>query len=291
MANITLHRVGELIRCVFELLWNRPEGMLAREIIALIPEVVALNDHELGWSPASNTPRYEKIIRLATVPLVKAGWLVKNERGRWYITEIGRQACKKFSNVQEMYAEALRLSEAGKQSTPELLMFLEIVQEKSWQYIEAFLQEQKPMDIRLLLAALMEAMQYHITWLAPAEKKHGHIDMILNVDPLGVNSCRILVQIKHKGQAVTVEGVKSFLSILGPNDFGLLFSTGGFTSDVMDELSSSIYQKINAMDLTKFFDLWIKNYDKVSDEARMRLPLKNLYFLAPLDPNYPLSLK
>ena len=291
MANITLHRVGELIRCVFELLWNRPEGMLAREIISLIPEVVELSDHELGWSPSSNTQRYEKIVRLATVPLVKAGWLVKSEKGRWYITETGRQACKRYSNVQELYVEALRLSDAGKQSTPELLMFLEIVQEKAWHYIEVFLQEQSPMDIRLLLASLMEAMQYHITWIAPAEKKHGQIDMILNVDPLGTQSCRILVQVKHKGQAITVEGVKSFLSVLGPNDFGLLFSTGGFTNDVAEELSSGVYQKINVMDLMKFFDLWIKSYDKLGYEAKLRLPLKQLFFLAPLEPTYPSILK
>jgi restriction system protein len=281
MANVTLHRVGELVRCVFELLWNRADGLSARELIANIPEIVKLTDYELGWSLSTNTPRYEKIIRMATLPLVKAGWLVKTERGRWYITEDGRQASRQFANAQEMYAEALRLSDSGKQSTPEILMSLELVQEKAWQLIEKYLQERKPMEIRRLVADLMEAMQYHITWIAPVEKKHGQIDMVINADPMGAKLYRILVQVKHKGQPVTLEGVKSFLSVLGPNDFGLLMSTGGFTRDVVEELGSPSYIKINAMDLEKFFDLWVKNQDKLTQDAKNRFPLKLIYFLSP----------
>ena len=283
MANITLHRVGELVRCVFELLWSRPDGLSARELLASIPETVKLTDYEMGWSLSTNTPRYEKVIRMATLPLVKAGWLVKSERGRWYITEEGRQASRRFANAQEMYAEALRLSESEKQTTPEILMSLEIVQEKAWQLIERYLQERKSMEIRRLLADLMEAMQYHITWIAPVEKKHGQIDMVMNTDPIGAKSYRILVQVKHKGQPVTLEGTKSFLSVLGPNDFGLLLSTGGFTRDVIEQMSSQTYLKINAMDLEKFFDLWIKNFRQLSPEAKARLPLKQIFFLSPPD--------
>jgi restriction system protein len=281
MANVNLPRVSELMRCVFELLWNRPDGRSARELLASIPEAIKLTDYELGWSLSTNTPRYEKIIRMATLPLVKAGWLVKSERGRWYITEDGRQASRRFASAQEMYAEAMRLAESEKQTTPEILMSLEMVQEKAWQLIERYLQERKPMEIRRLLADLMESMQYHITWIAPVEKKHGQIDMVINTDPIGATSYRILVQVKHKGQPVTLEGMKSFLSVLGPNDFGLLMSTGGFTRDVTEQMSSQTYIKINAMDLEKFFDLWIKNFDKLSLESRTRLPLKQIYFLSP----------
>jgi restriction system protein len=137
------------------------------------------------------------------------------------------------------------------------------------------------MEIRRLLADLMESMQYHITWIAPVEKKHGQIDMVINTDPIGAKSYRILVQVKHKGQPVTLEGMRSFLSVLGPNDFGLLMSTGGFTRDVIEQMSSQTYIKINAMDLEKFFDLWIKNFDKLGPDARIRFPLKQIYFLSP----------
>ena len=105
--------------------------------------------------------------------------------------------------------------------------------------------------------------------------------MVANLDPVGAKNMRILVQIKHTGQPVTVEGLKAFSSILSPNDYGLLFSTGGFTSDVRDTINKGNFQKINAMDLEKFFDVWIRHYDKLSWEAHTLLPLKAVFFLSP----------
>lgn len=283
MANVSLRRVGELVRCVFELLWNRPDGLSAREIIAFVPEIVKLTEYETGLSPSTNTPRYEKIIRLATVPLVEIGWLLKNDKGRWFITDEGRQACRRFSSAQDLYVEALRLSEEGKRSNPEILMSLEVIQEKAWDNIEKYIQERTTVEVRRLISDLLEAMQYHIVWIAPPEKNRGHIDVVAGIDPIGARNCRILVQIKNKGQAVTIEGIKSFLSLLGPGDFGLLLSTGGFTNDVRDEFTKGNYQKINFMDLERFFDLWIKHFGQLSKEAHKHLPLKEIYFLAPLN--------
>lgn len=283
MGNISLQRVGELIRAVFELLWSRPDGVPAREIIAFVPEIIKLTEYELGYTPSTNTPRYEKIIRFATIPLVKVGWLVKDTRGRWYITDEGRKACRSFANAHELYGEALRLTEEANKDIPEVLMLLEKNREKAWEFIEKYLQQKKPFEFRDLVKYLLEAMQYHITWVAPVEKSRGQIDMLANTDPLGAKSYRILVQVKHKGQPVTIEGVKSFLAILGTNDFGLLVATGGFTKDAREELRSGDYQKINAMDLEKFFDFWVKNYDKLSHEARTKLPLTAIYFLSPPD--------
>lgn len=281
MANLTYERVGELMACVFQLLWNRPDGLPAREIISLIPEIIHLTESEQGWVAATNTTRYERIVRLSSMPLVKAGWLVKNEKGRWYLTESGREASRQFSDAQTMYAEALRLSKAGTGNTAEILMSLEIIQERSWQYIEQYLQDRKQAEMRRLVADLLEALDYHIVWLAPAEKVRGQIDMVVNADPLGANPTRILVQVRHKGQVTTLEGVKSFLSVLGPGDFGLLMSSGGFTREVRAELASSNYARLNAMDLEKFFNLWVRHFEKLSSDAKTRLPLQPIYFISP----------
>jgi len=283
MANISIYRVGELVRTVFELLWNRPDGLPSREIIAIVPEIIKLTEYEMGYSPSVNTPRYEKIIRLSTIPLVKVGWLFKDDKGRWYITEEGRNACRRFANAQELYGEALRLTEEVNSGTPEILMFLEKTQEKAWELIQKYLQERNPTEFRQLVMDLIEAMQYHITWTAPIEKNRGQIDMVVHTDPIGANTYRIIVQVKHKGQPVTLEGIKSFLGVLGKNDFGLLVSTGGFTKDAKDGLGSGTYQKINAMDLEKFFDYWVKNFENLSSDARNRLPLALIYFLSPLN--------
>ena len=283
MVQITLHRVGELLRIVFELLWDKPDGLPAKDIFALIPELTQLTEYERGFSSLSNTPRYERIVRLATVPLVRVGWLEKTNKGRWHITEEGRQACKKFTNAQELYKEALRLYEEHRQTAPDIVINIETAEEKAWEQIQKYLQEKNLPEFQSMIAALLRAMGYYVAWVAPAEKKRGHIDIVAHVDPIGAKGPRILVQVKHKGQVLTIEGLKTFLSVLGQNDFGLLVSTGGFTGDAKEELRTEAFQKVTALDLETFFDLWISHYDKLSQDARNLIPLKLIYFLSSLE--------
>jgi restriction system protein len=279
MADVTINRIGELLRSVLELLWNRPEGIPARDVLAFLPEITELTEYEKAYTPPSNMPRYERIVRLATIPLAKAGWLVKNNKGRWYITEEGRQACHRYPNAQELYRQALKLFEEGKQSIPAYAMTIEEAEEKAWEQIHKYLLETRPIEFRGLIADLLVAMGYHTGWIAPPEKEHGQIDIVAYADPIGARGPRILVQLKHKGQAVTLEGLKSFLAVLGANDYGLLMSSGGFTNDVVEEIRTGALQKITLLDLEGFFDLWIRYYDELGEEARRRFPLKKIYFL------------
>lgn len=276
-----LQRVSELIRGVIELLWSKPEGLPARELFSRIPEIIKLTDHEIGISPANDMPGYEKAIRISTLPLVKAGWLIKTEKGRLTITEAGRGACRQFSSPLEFYMEALSLAEKGIQEINNTLVYLETTQAVCWEHIEEYLREKSLVEIRRLVAVLFEAMQYHMIWAAPSEKNRGLIDMIASTNPIGANPSRIIVQVRHKGQPVTLEGLKSFHSILGHNDYGLFMSTGGFTKEAREALRRVDYQRINAMDLEKFYDIWIKHYDKLSREAHYLLPLKAIFFLSP----------
>ena len=283
MADVTLGRIGELLRCVLELLWNKPEGMPAKELIAALPEAARLTEYEKGYTGPGGVPRYEKIVRLSTIPLVHAGWLVKNNKGRWYITEEGRDACRKFPNAQELYKEALRLFEEVKQGAPAAAMVVEEAEEKAWEQVQNYLLETRRLEFRTLIAELLQAMGYHVAWIAPPEKDHGQIDMVAYTDPLGASGPRILVQIKHKGQPTTMEGMKSFLSVLNQRDYGLLVSSGGFTCEVTEEIGTDTFQKTTLLDLENFFDLWVKYYDKLSDEAKSRFPLKKIYFLCWLE--------
>jgi restriction system protein len=283
MSDITLQRVGELLRGVFEILWNKPEGLAAREVLKQIPETIQLTEYELSSSPSTNAPRYERIVRLATIPLARAGWLVKNDKGRWFITEEGRQASKRFANVQDFYKEVLRLYDERRQVVPESVMALELAQEMAWEQIKKYLQQMKPAELQTLLADLLVAMGYHIAWSAPSEKQRGFVDMVVQLDPLGMKNKRVFVQIKHKGQAVTAEGMRSFSSILGTDEYGILFSTSGFTSEAAQELNSGAQKKINTLDLSGFFDLWKKFYAELSQEARARLPLRAIHFLSVTD--------
>ncbi len=283
MADVTLNRIGELLRSVLELLWTKPDGMPAREVLAFLTEVTDLTEYERGFSPGSNAPRYERIVRLATVPLVKAGWLIKTPKGRWLITDEGRQAARRFPNARELYKEALRLFEEARQGTPSYAMVVEEAEEKSWEQIHKYLLDTRRNEFRALVAELLRAMGYHVAWIAPPEKDHGQIDLVAHTDPLGTRGPRIIVQVKHKGQPVTLEGVTSFLTLLGTNDYGLFISSGGFTSEVMQEIRTDPTQHTTLLDLENFFDLWIEHYDKLGDEAKRRFPLKKIYFLYGVD--------
>lgn len=281
MNDFPLQRVSELIRGVIELLWTRPDGLSGSEVIERLPEIIRLTEDETIISSSSYLPRYAQAVRLTTLPLVKAGWLMKTDKGQWFITEDGRDACRRYSKPRDLLLEAMRLSEGNQQINSEILVSLELIQEKTWESIANYLRGRSTIEIRNLIVVLFEAIGYHITWIAPPQKKRGLIDLIANTDPIGAKAWRIIIQVKHTGQAVTVEGLKSFNSILSADDFGLLFSTGGFTSEARELLPKSEFQKINAMDLAKFYDIWIRHYENLSREAHTLLPLQAIFFLSP----------
>ena len=283
MTEITLSRIGELLRSVLELLWNKPDGLPAREIIAILPEITQLSEYEKGYAPPSNIPRYERIARLATLPLVRAGWLVKNDKGRWIITEKGRIACRKFPNASELYQEASKIYEQDRQHAPAAWMALEEAQENAWDQINKFLKSKNRREFQEIVVELLKAMGYHIVWIAPLEKERGHVDIIAHVDPLGAKGGRILVQVSHKEQMISLEHLNSFVAVLGDNDFGLLISSGGYANDVKDKIETDAYHKMTLLDLEAFFDLWVTYYDQLSPEARNSLPLKPVQFLHGLD--------
>ncbi len=280
MTEVTVARVGELLRSVLELLWNKPDGIPAQDLLAYIPQVTELTEYEKGYAPPSNIPRYERIVRLATIPMVQAGWLVKNSKGRWFITEEGRQACRRFSSAQELYREALDHLEIVKQGTPTYALTVEEAEEKAWDGIQRYLQTSRRAALQTMVADLVKAMGYFVAWMAPPEKDRGRIDLVAFTDPIGAKGPRILVQLNHKGQPLTLEGMKSFLSAVGEGDHGMLISTGGFTSEATEAMSNEAFKRTTLVDLEGFFDLWVRYYDQLSEEARSRFPLTRFYFLS-----------
>lgn len=279
MADVTLGRISKILRGVFELLWNRQDGMPAKEVLALLPDVVKFTEYELGYSTSANTPKYEKIVRLATIPLVKAGWMIKSDKGRWFLTEAGRQACRKYPNIEELYTEAIRLYEESRKNFPLYKIAIEEAEERSWSYIQSYLQETSRIEIQKIVTDLVVAMGYHLAWVAPVEKDHGPIDIVAHIDPLGAKGLRILAQVSHKGQAVTLEGLKAFSATLSNGDYGLFVATGGFTSDVMEQIGTGTFKRITLVDMEGLYSLWVKYYAQLGEEAKSRFPLKAIHFL------------
>jgi restriction system protein len=294
MAEITWRRNGEFVRHIFKLLLNKPDGVPAKEILATIPQAFALTEFEAGVYPsAPNSPRVEKIIRFATIPLVKAGWMVKT-KGRWFVTEEGQAAYSRFSDPDVFYREAIRLYHEWKKSRPQEIALeeeaepeepaaaitVEEIEELAQQQIQALLETIKPYDFQTLVAELLKAMGYFIYWVAPPGPDRG-MDIIAYHDPLGATGPRVKVQVKHRlGQAIPAGELRSFMAVVGADEIGLFVSSGGFTADAKEEARTQEKRKITLIDLESLIERWIEYYTKLSEEARQLLPLKAVYFPA-----------
>jgi len=295
MAEITQRRTGELIRQLFALLLPHPAGLPAREALAQLADAVELTEYEQG-AYESGGRRFEKIVRFATVNCVKAGWLQK-AKGSWSVTEAGRVAYERLTDPEAFFRQAIKLFRQWKASQPDAeskgpeeafddsgakaaSVTFEEAEEQAWSEIARYLGGMQPYDFQDLVAELLRAMGYYVSWVAPPGKDGG-IDIVAWSDPLGTRTPRIKVQVKRQAQAVNVEGLRSFMALLGDDDAGLFVSIGGFTKDASEEARTQEKRKVTLIALDTLFDLWVHHYAKLSDDARRRLPLRPIYFLAP----------
>jgi restriction system protein len=240
----------------------------------------------------------EVIVRFATVDCVKAGWLLK-QKGRWTITEQGKKAFADpaLLDPEAFYRQAVKLYGEWKAGQPgrepedqdELedanaskaaTITFEQAEEQAWGEIEQYLREMNPYDFQELVACLLRAMGHHVSWVAPPGKDGG-IDIVAWSDPLGTGPPRIKVQVKRVVHNVSVDGLRSFMAVLGDDDVGLFVTTAGFTKDAEEEARTQEKRKITLVNLEKLFDLWVEHYSRLDDDARRRLPLRPIQFLAP----------
>ncbi len=291
MADVTVYRTGELLRGLFEILIAHPDGIRAKDALALLRRRIEPTDYERG-EYSSGGQRFEKIVRFATIDCVKAGWMVK-EKGIWRVTEEGIKAYRRLKSPDEFYREAQRLyrewerlrkvSSVGGEEEVErksATITYEEAEEQAWGEIEDYLKTIPPYELQRLVAALLKAMGYHVSWVSPPGKDGG-IDIVAWNDPLGTRPPRIKVQVKRVQNATNVSTLRSFMALLGDNDVGLFVSTGGFTKDAEYEARTQQSRQVTLVDLRRLFELWVEHLDRLDEESRDFLPLKPIYFLAP----------
>jgi restriction system protein len=293
LAEITRRRVGELERGVFKILLDHPDGLPAKELLERLESIVPPTEFEKSEYPKRpGVRRFEKIVRFATIAPVKAGWLIKS-KGRWIATDEGRKAYERIQDPEKFEREAGRLYkqwEASRPDTaaevgdegPDITSTFEEAEEAAWTEIENYMQNMPPYDFQNLVAALLRAMGYHVSWIAPPGPDKG-MDILAHTDPLGTSVPRIKVQVKRRADKISADGLRSFMAILGDQDVGIFVSTGGFTADASSEARTQERRKVTLIDSEKLFDLWVENYDKIEESDKRLLPLKPVYYLAPTE--------
>lgn len=294
MAEITPRRAGELLRPLFAILMENPDGIRARDAMAKLENRVQLTPFEAAdYDKHPGLRRFEKLVRFHSINAVKAGWMTK-QKGVWYITDEGKAAYSQFPDPEAFMREAIRLYRkwAKEQPQPEPDVedsadepdagtTLEEAQEAARSNIEAHLLAMNPYEFQDLIASLLRAMGYHVDWVAPPGADDGN-DIIAFADPLGARGPRIRVQVKrHQGKA-DVDALRAFMAVITGNDVGIFVNTGGFTSNAGREARRQ-RSTVTLLDLTRVVELWIEHYDRIDEADRTRLLLKPVYYLSPTE--------
>lgn len=286
------------MRGVLSILLDHPDGLPAREVLKRLEALVPPNPFEQADYP--NRPgvrRFEKLVRFFSINTVKAGWLLK-QKGVWYLTDEGKTAYASYTDPEAFMREAIRLyrewaksqpdvptdgdGTAIKDDAPDAATTLEEAEETSKAAIEAFLHAMNPYDFQSLVAGLLEAMGYHVDWIAPPGADGG-IDIVAYSDPLGASGPRIKVQVKRHAARQAVGDLRAFAAVLADEDVGIFVNTGGFTGGAESEARLQQRRKITLLDLRRVVELWTEHYSTLSESDRARLPLRAVHYLAPHD--------
>lgn len=297
MAEITRQRQGQILQAVFKILIEFPDGIPVREVITRAEDLLGLTEFEKSSYPGQpNSRRFDKILRFSTIGAVKAGWLIKT-KGTWTVTPEGQKAYETYKDPAVFMLENVRRYNEWHKATQSEHVDIEIVdvdetsrtttfeeaEESAWNEIAEFLSKMPPYDFQELVAALLRAMGYHVPWVAP-RGRDGGVDIVAYTDPIGASGPRIKVQVKRMTSGkVTVEGLRSFLAVLGSQDVGLFVSLGGFTSDAELEVRAQDSRRLLLVDMERLVTMWIEHYSKLREEDKMFLPLRPVYFLAPIE--------
>lgn len=271
-------------------------GSLRRkDIMPRLASEINFTEWEMELYENSNTPRWEKIFAFYTIPLVKTGYLQKVKRV-WTITPEGEAAFQKGADTMieqaiEGYKEwnKARLKEPGSiindTDVEEIIhtdineLTIDEYEEKATDGIMTFLKSKNPYDFQDCVAALLNSMGYHISYIAPPGRDGG-IDIIAYNDPLGTKPPRIVVQVKHRPDStISSDEIQRLVGTMRrDSDVGIFVTSGEFSNPAKNEARQS-GKHVELIDFSRFIDLWIKYYDKLTDVQKNMLPLYPIYFL------------
>ncbi|MDE0268170.1 MAG: restriction endonuclease [Acidimicrobiaceae bacterium] len=109
----------------------------------------------------------------------------------------------------------------------------------------------------------------------------GGIDVFAGRGPLGLDSPRLIVQVKSSPTPLNVKIVRELNGVLSAQnaDQGLLVAWGGLNRSARRELRDQFF-RVRVWDADGLIDAVFRNHDKLSEEIRADLPLKRIWSLA-----------
>ena len=269
---------------------RRGGSIPVKDIYPFVNENVTLTDWEREPAGKMQYIRWTNNFQFYSIDYQKAGFIVK-KNGYWYITPEGEKALKKSpEEVMNMARTAYRewkktreIEDESEEPTDETAenenaMNLDLLESDAREGIRRYMVSKTPYEFQDMVAALLRAMGYHTPFIAP-KGKDGGIDIIAYVDPLGAQTPRIKVQVKHKPETtIGASDIRALLGVLRAGDIALFVTSGAFSQDAKSTGTNS-REFIRLIDGDEFIEMWQEYYDKMSDEDKKMLPLKRISFL------------
>lgn len=228
---------AEVIYAAMSILRDNGREMPMRDMMARVEKQVELSDWAKERYEKSGYIRWESILHFFSIDCVKAGYLVK-KKGVWYLTPEGEDALslgsvKLLDSATRAYRKwrAEQPTDTGDDSEDaggeDTTMAFEEVEQIALAGLERYINDKNAYEFQDLVAALLRGMGYYTPFVAP-RGKDGGVDVVAYRDPLGTDSPRIKVQIKHRGSAASVQEVRQLMGLLQKEgDVGIFVSTGG----------------------------------------------------------------
>ena len=145
--------------------------------------------------------------------------------------------------------------------------------------IKQFIIQKNAYEFQDIVAALLRAMGYHTPFVSP-KGKDGGIDIIAYQDPLGIQTPRIKVQVKHYPEnPVAAEAIRGLKGLVNSGEEVGLFVTSGRFSNEAERFAREANVHIKLINGEDFISLWQEFYNKMPDEDKSLLPLQSIYFL------------
>jgi len=270
---------------------RRGGSMPAKELYPFVEANVKLTEWELEPAGKNKYIRWTNSFQFYSINYAKAGLIIK-QKGMWYLTPEG-EAALKLSPEEVMekgevaYREWRKLNprEDKRDEEPtdenaerDRAEELNLLESDAREGIRQFIVSKSPYEFQDMVAALLRAMGYHTPFIAP-KGKDGGIDIIAYLDPLGAQTPRIKVQVKHKPDtAIGASEVRALSGILKAGDIALFVTSGTYSADARNAASGND-KFIRLIDGNDFIDMWQEYYDKMTDDDKNMLPLKRIAFL------------
>ena len=282
---------SKTLYAVMQEMKRRGGSMPVKEIYPFVEANVELSDWEKEPAGKMKYIRWTNSFQFYSIDYTKAGFIVK-KNGFWYLTPEGEEIIKKSAEevmiaAVDAYHEWKRVnavpdiheeSDAGENPENENAINLDLLESDAREGIRKFISSKTPYEFQDMVAALLRAMGYYTPFIAP-KGKDGGIDIIAYVDPLGAQTPRIKVQVKHKPEtAVGAPDIRSLLGVLRAGDIALFVTSGTFSADAKNTGTSS-REFIRLIDGDEFIEMWQEYYDKMTDDDKNLLPLKRIAFL------------